>query len=121
MSQTEGPKGPNKLAQFTMSDRRFILQDVEFWAAKFDALMQFYKESTLNSPEDIEAKAIACSRLAGLGYAMTEHFSAGVDSLINTTVDSPAVLACEEIGSSVFLDCEKHTRAVEERARKAVN
>lgn len=113
---------PNKLAQFTMTDRKFLIQDVEFWAASVDTMLQFYREcSALESVEDRAAKAVACARLAGLGAAMLAHFESGVDTLIDTTSPNADLEACEEAGGRIFEMCEDHSRKLEMRARKDVS
>lgn len=104
-----------------MTDPKFLIQDAEFWSATVDAMLRFYRETNLNSVEDKAAKAVACARLAGLGAAMLAHFESGVDSLIETTVPSADLEACEEAGSSVYEHCERHTRTLEERSGKGLN
>lgn len=111
---------PNKLQQFLMTDKRFKLQDVEFWASTMDAFLQFYKETAIDSEDDKASKAIAAARLAGLGEAMSQHFSACIDTCIDTTVEGPDLQACVAASERVYNMCERHTMLMEDRAIKAL-
>lgn len=113
---------PNRLQQFLMTDKKFLIQDLEFWASTMDAFLQFYKETLVTSEDDRAVKAIAAARLAGLGEAMSLHFSSCIDSCIDTTVDSsPDLDACLDASERVFRMCEGHTLTLEERAKKTLN
>ncbi len=117
------PEGklPDVLHLFSSSDRKVLIQDSEFWAATFDGMMSFYKESSVGNDEELAAKAVACSRLAGLGIALTEHFSIGVSSVIDVSIPNADTEACEEAATSVYGSCEAHTKRLETRVRKAEN
>lgn len=119
------------LTQFTTTDRKVLIRDVEFWASSLDALLQFYKETSVVTNEDKAAKAVACSRLAGLGYAMAEHFELAVNNVLlgqeginwgdPEASTNPHVIACVETGERIYLGGEKHRKTLEDSVRKAAN
>ncbi len=118
----DGTKAPAKtLSQFYVTDRKLLIQDVEFWASTTDALLQFYKETMTLSADDLGVKAIACARMAGLGAAMVEHFSAGIDALIDTSKENADLEACEETGVRIYEMCDHHTKRLEAQASVQVN
>jgi hypothetical protein len=110
-----------KFKQFTMTDRKFLIQDVEYWASSLDAMLQFYKECDVETEGGRIAKAIACGRLAGLGLAMTEHFSAGVESLIDTEHENDDLTATEDAGVRIYDMSETHTKRLEALAERNMN
>ncbi len=122
MSETQPTtEGRNILYQFTSNDKGLLVQDVEFWASSLDAMLQFYKVTKSESVEDKALRSIACARLAGLAQAMVEHFSAGVDTCIDTTHDSADLAACEAASVRIYEMSEKHTQRLEMLARRMVN
>lgn len=111
------------LKQFTVSDRKLLIQDVEFWASAVDTALQFYKETSLNSEEDKAAKAVACARLAGLGLAMVQHFQTGVQSLISdvNNDEDPDTIACQDAGERMVELSLRHAATLEDRSKASIN
>ncbi len=110
-----------KLTQFCSVDRKLIIQDIEFWKSSLDALLRFYDESGVDSDESKAAKAVACGRLAGFGQAMSEHFSAGVEAVIDVEKETPELEATEAAGVGVYEMCDHHTKRLETLARAQLN
>lgn len=105
-----------------MTDKKFLIQDVEYWSATFDALIRFYRETSVETEEDRSTKAVAAARLAGFAEAMSLHFSACVDTCVDTTLEtSPDIDACIAAGERIYNGCELHTQALEDRAVKELN
>ncbi len=117
-----GAEGPPKFRQFTSTDKKLLIRDVEFWASSLDALLQFYKETKVESVEDKEAKAIACARLSGLGYAMAEHFECAIENLINTEAEgTPELDAVEAAAERLYKSGETHRNRLESAVKANAN
>lgn len=105
-----------KLSPFyTTTSKDLVNQDADFWVSALVTLLQLYRSS---SPET-DSRAFAAAKLAGLGLAIHEHFSAHVDAFEGTHglggLYDPALV---EVGLVGFDVGNKHTRRMEKACER---
>ncbi len=73
------------LKQFSLSDQKVQSRDHKYWSREVSYALEVYAQTaggTVADNEDhLEAKAVACATLAGLGLALHQHFGQAVEAL----------------------------------------
>lgn len=102
-----------KHKHFTASNKSRSQDDARYWESAVKALLELYKTTDCRDEANKEQKALAMAKLAGIGLAMYQHFTNGVDSL-----DSTENHACLTVGVTTYELGMKHGQRLEETFKK---
>ena len=101
---------------FSLNDRKLIENDVAYWQRSLSHALELYKQTKVESEDDVEARAVAAAGLAGLGLALHQHFGAGVSDL--GMADTPAALSA---GLKSYDSAVSHSKSFEGFAEKKLS
>ncbi len=102
--------------QFELNNKELLISDTQFWKHYLEGMLELYKTTSADDESHKNQRAYCAAKLAGLGLALHEHYSACVDAM--GFMDDEDTI---HVGMTAYDIGMKHSNNMEHLASKKVS
>jgi len=124
MSLTPHAMSDRKSSLFTVNNKTVLKNDIAFWSKAITNCLELYGTTRTTSANELAAKSVICSSLAGIGLAMFVHFSNGVTTILDgesCPEDDPDMCAAADAAAKFVRLAMLHAESLESVAERSLN